>query len=111
MNLRRLTVAVLAAAIPILTIAGPASAATYPPGIPAEQKTVAPGVVYGGSSTGAQLLDTCSGSKTATVAEGAAFVIRVCGWLPGSNVVFTLTTPDDATKTVGTLVADGDGSV
>jgi hypothetical protein len=111
MNLRRLTVAVLAAAIPILTLAGPAAAATYPPGIPAAQKTVAPGVVYGGSSSGAKVIDTCSGAKTATVAEGAAFVVRVCGWGPGSNVVFTLTTPNGTTKTVGTLVAKGDGSV
>jgi hypothetical protein len=111
MQLRRLTVAVLAAAIPFVALAGPASAATYPPGVPAQQTTVAPGVVYGGSATGAQVIDTCSGTRSATVAEGAAFVIRVCGWVPGTGVVFSVTTPDGTKRTVGTISADGDGSI
>ena len=48
MKLRRLAVAVLAVGIPLLGFAAPAGAATYPPGVPTQQKTVAPGVVYGG---------------------------------------------------------------
>jgi hypothetical protein len=111
MQLRRLTVAVLAAAIPILALAGPASAATYPPGVPTTQRTVVPGVVYGGDATGAQVIDTCSGDHSATVAEGAPFVIRVCGWAPGTGVTVSVTAPGGTPKTLDTIPAKDDGSV
>src|SRR3954464_5103117 len=113
MKLRRLTVAVLAVAIPIVALAGPASAATYPPGVPAEQKTVAPGVVYGGDSTGVPVTSVCDGQTSlgVTVAEGAPFVLKVCGWVPGTGVTVTVKTPSGATAEVDTIPADGDGAV
>ena len=110
MQLRRLTVAALAAGISLIGFAVPAGAATYPPGVPTQQKTVAPGVVYGGSTAGATAIDTCSGSMSARIGAGAPFTIKVCGWIPGTGVTVTVKAPRGS-GTVDTLPADGDGAV
>lgn len=111
MQLRRLAVAVLAAGIPLIGFAAPAGAASYPPGVPTQQKTVASGVVYGGSAAGSTAINTCSGSMSARIAAGAPFTIKVCGWIPGTGVTVSVKPPHGASATIDTLPADGDGAV
>ncbi len=111
MQLRRLAVAALAAGISLIGFAVPAGAATYPPAAPTQQKTVAPGVVYGGSAAGAAAIDTCSGSLSARIAAGSPFTIKVCGWIPGVGVAVSVTSPNGNPAKLGTIGADGDGAV
>ena len=89
----RLRGVVVAALVPVvLALAVPAVAATYPPGPPTTQITVAPGVVYGGPKTGATTLSVCAGASAArTVHEGQAILIEVCSFLPGSIVKMYVT--------------------
>ena len=111
MQLRRLAVAVLAAAVPLLALGTPAGAATYPPNVPTTQHAVAPGVVFGGSTAGAVVIDACHGSTTARIASGAPFSIKVCGWIPGTGVAVSVQPPSGSTRTIDTVPADGDGDV
>ena len=109
----RLRGVIVAALVPVvLALAVPAVAATYPPGPPATQVTVVPGVVYGGPKTGAMTLSVCAGASTArTVHEGEAILIEVCTFLPGSVVKMYVTPPGSAQTHVGDLQADGNGAV
>jgi hypothetical protein len=113
MVLRRLAVALLAVITPLVIASGPATAATYPPTPPAQQTTVAPGVVYGGSAVGATTISACSDQLdvSSTIQEGEAFLLKVCGFLPGSDVNAYVRPPSGGKVLIDTLAADGDGIV
>jgi hypothetical protein len=117
MVLRRLAVALLAT-IPLVlfatasTAVGAGSTASYPPKPPAQETTIAPGVVYGGSAVGATTISACTASPAPqTVAQGAPFLLKVCTFLPGSLVKAYVIPPKAATVLAGGYLADGDGAI
>ena len=111
MQLRRLAVAALAAGISLIGFAVPAGAATYPPGAPTQQKTVAPGVVYGGSTAGATAIDTCLRLDVGPDRRGRAFHDQGL-WLDPRNGRHRLGHGSERESCeVDTIPADGDGAV
>jgi LPXTG-motif cell wall-anchored protein len=111
MLLRRVAVALLAIVAPVVIAAVPASAATYPPGPPTQQTTVAPGVLYGGSADGAVTFSACNGKTAANVQEGQPFMLKVCGFLPGGQVRAYVRPAHHKRYFVDAVAADGNGSV
>jgi hypothetical protein len=118
--LRRLVVA-LVTVVPLVVLAatgpavaaGSASGASYPPNAPSQETTIAPGVVYGGSATGASTISVCAASVTVSqrVVQGQPFLIKVCTFLPGSLVKAYVLPPSSPKVAAGTSAADGDGAV
>jgi hypothetical protein len=113
MSLRRIAVALLALVAPVMIVAGPVAAANYPPSPPANQTIVAPGVVYGGSAAGASTISVCNDavSYAGKIQQGDPFLIKVCGFAPGSTVKVFVLPPRGHKTFVADQVADGDGAL
>jgi hypothetical protein len=112
MVLRRLAVALLSI-VSLTVAASPALAANYPPKAPTTQTIVAPGVVYGGSKTGATTFSMCKGQLAVdeSIQQGDPFVLEVCGFLPGSTVVPSVRPPGGTDVALPGLTADSTGAV
>jgi hypothetical protein len=113
MVLRRLAVALLAIVTPVMLVAGPATAASYPPKPPTHQTLIAPGVVYGGSAAGVTTIAVCADQLAAsvTVQQGVPFLLKVCGFVPGSAVNGYVRPPQGSKTLIGAFAADGNGKI